>query len=84
MDDLDVAADVATKRRCARAQPAWRVLRADQPDTRRARCRRRQLAAHAETERKIDAETALTDGIAHRIEDIDIPQGAPVLTVRTG
>lgn len=42
-----------------------------------------QLAAHAETERKIDAETALTDGIAHRIEDIDIPQGVPVLTVPT-
>lgn len=43
-----------------------------------------QLAASAETERKIDAETAVTDGIAHRIQDIDIPEVVPVLTVSTG
>lgn len=43
-----------------------------------------QLAASAENERQIDAEAAVSDGIAHRIEDIDVPEGVPVLTVPTG
>jgi ATP-dependent Clp protease, protease subunit len=40
-----------------------------------------QLAKFAETEQTKDAEAAVKDGIAHRIEDVDIPDDAYVYTV---
>jgi len=43
-----------------------------------------ELAALAETEQTKDASTAVAEGIAHKIEDVDIPEGVPVLTVPTG
>jgi ATP-dependent protease ClpP protease subunit len=42
-----------------------------------------QLAATAETERKIDVETAISDGIAHQVAAVEIPEGVPVITVQT-
>ncbi len=41
------------------------------------------LARFAETEQTKDAAAAVDEGIAHKIEDIDIPEGVPVLTVPT-
>jgi ATP-dependent Clp protease protease subunit len=43
-----------------------------------------QLAESIEAEQTTNAETAVTQGIAHRVEDIDIPEDVPVLTVPTG
>ncbi len=42
---------------------------------------KKQLAEFSETEQTKDAGSAVEDGIAHRIEDIDIPEDAYVYTV---
>jgi ATP-dependent Clp protease protease subunit len=47
----------------------------------RTKLTEKQLARFAETEQTKDAEAAVKNGIAHRIEDIDIPKDAYVYTV---